>query len=518
MKHWKQFEYFEETWKERIRFMAAYLDEGKVVADLGCGKQWLREFLPQNCEYLPVDYTERSNDTMVCDFNEYEFPNIYVDVVFVSGLLEYIKDINWFVEQVANHAHEKIVLSYCSWDGTAKAFRARKRNNWINELTIDEIPSRFLVHGFVLDSIANNSRNDIFIFRRKQERNPYGVVVYPTQRQNLGDYTQAAAIIRITGRDEDAVYLRRENLHEYRGKELPLICNGWFSHAPVKPPSPKLTPMYISLHISKRAQQWFADPLMLEHLRELAPIGCRDHATVDFLTAHGVDSYWSGCVTLALGQSLALDDWTEPAGNAAVYLIDPPVNKPGGMFGKALCVLKGVLSPRLVMQAWVLANPADGGLRKLYYMLLFSGKYRGLINSLSDRSVVYRTQIVKIGIGQSRCNDLFKQALDEIRSYRNSPAVITSRIHVALPAAAAGANVVFLMPGNLSPQEENRIADHTQFFNACIRVNRDGIPQQAIFDVIDTPQDGAPDGDRLQEIVSRQTQSIKGFLQMHSRA
>ncbi len=505
-------------WQVLTQLISAYIDEGKVIAGLGFCEQRLGGALPGNCEYFAIDGVKLSKGATTWDYNEYQFPNIYVDMVCVTGLLEYINDVDWFVEQTSNHADERIVLSYCCWDGASKGLRARAENNWVNKLTFDNLLSAFLEHGFAIEESVNIFGKTIFVFKRKKKRNPYGVVVYPTNWQNLGDYTQAAAIISITGRDEDAVYLRRENLHDYRGKELPLICNGWFSHAQVKLPSPKLTPMYISLHISKRAQQWFTDPLMLQHLREYAPIGCRDHATADFLTGHGVDAYWSGCVTLALGQFLALDGRTEPAGNAPVYLVDLPVNKPGSLFGKVFCVLKGGLSPHLVLQAWVLAHPADSVLRKLYYMLLFSGKYRGLINSLGGRSIRYRTQIVKIGIGQSRCNDLFKLAMDEIRSYRNSPAVITSRIHVALPAAAAGANVVFLMPGDLSPQEENRIADHTQFFNACIRVNRDSIPQQAIFDVIDTPQAGAPHGEWIRKMVSRQAHTIKGFLQMHSRA
>ncbi len=47
---------------------------------------WLREFLSKDVTYYGLDYTSRSDDTIVCDLNAREFPDIKTDVVFCSGL------------------------------------------------------------------------------------------------------------------------------------------------------------------------------------------------------------------------------------------------------------------------------------------------------------------------------------------------------------------------------------------------------------------------------------------------
>jgi hypothetical protein len=54
---WARDERFEETWKRRIRRMAAHLGESKSVIDYGSGPEWLREFLPPSVEYFPCDYS-----------------------------------------------------------------------------------------------------------------------------------------------------------------------------------------------------------------------------------------------------------------------------------------------------------------------------------------------------------------------------------------------------------------------------------------------------------------------------
>lgn len=44
----------------------------------------------------------------------------------------------------------------------------------------------------------------------------------------------------------------------------------------------------------------------LDYLRQHAPVGARDLATVEWLQRHGVQAYWSGCVTLFAGRRLNL--------------------------------------------------------------------------------------------------------------------------------------------------------------------------------------------------------------------
>jgi len=90
-----------------------------------------------------------------------------------------------------------------------------------------------------------------------------------------------------------------------------IILNGWFTHNPEKwPPPPFLSPCLISLHITRERYKptTLTDPSVtllenqnLDYLRRHQPVGGRDLWTASLLKQHGVESYFSGCLTLALG-------------------------------------------------------------------------------------------------------------------------------------------------------------------------------------------------------------------------
>ena len=165
-RNWKDIEYFDEAWKERIRRMASYVPAQSVVMDLGCGKQWLREYLDR-CEYIPVDYCSRSADTLVCDINRGEFPDMSVDVCFVSGCLEYADKPDWLVGKIAAQAR-LCVISYCAADGVPDPI-TRASLGWKNSFTKDELVSLFESKGMrpegnIDDFVPNNP---IFKFVRQ---------------------------------------------------------------------------------------------------------------------------------------------------------------------------------------------------------------------------------------------------------------------------------------------------------------------------------------------------------------
>ncbi len=115
-KSWKDNEYFDHSWKERIKLLSSYIDSmDNQVCDVGCGMQWLRDFLPKNIKYIPVDYVQRSDDTIVCDLNQSmdELNKEHLrDVIFLSGVLEYIENLDKFIEVIS--VSNKVILSYCS--------------------------------------------------------------------------------------------------------------------------------------------------------------------------------------------------------------------------------------------------------------------------------------------------------------------------------------------------------------------------------------------------------------------
>jgi hypothetical protein len=160
---WKDIEYFDETWKNRIRQMAGFIPPKSRVLDLGCGEMRLREFL-KHCVYIPVDYMARGPETIVCDFNRGEFPNVPADVSFVSGCLEYIENPSWFIGQIAAHS-QICVISYCSiehFDDPSQRAAAA----WKNSFDAQEVISLFLAKGMTLSArtFLPESKNTVFRF------------------------------------------------------------------------------------------------------------------------------------------------------------------------------------------------------------------------------------------------------------------------------------------------------------------------------------------------------------------
>jgi hypothetical protein len=166
---WEKNEYFNPEWELRVAQLAAFIPENCTVMDLGCGTMSLKKFL-NNQEYLPVDYKQRGPNTIICNFNKYEFPSEKADVYFISGCLEYMKDPEWFLKKCCQ-ASTKLLLSYCTLEEFPSE-KDRTQKNWQNNLTKDQIISIVTAAGFTLqDQGMTKTRNTLFIFNRSQTNN-----------------------------------------------------------------------------------------------------------------------------------------------------------------------------------------------------------------------------------------------------------------------------------------------------------------------------------------------------------
>ncbi len=130
---------------------------------------------------------------------------------------------------------------------------------------------------------------------------------------NLGDEIQSIAAQQFLPSTDSLV--DRDQLNRLPNGavgEYKILLNGWHTHKPENwPPSPKLIPLITSFHITGETyskDQYCARPsdVLLEeknlaYFRAHAPIGTRDLWTRDLLRQKGVESYFSGCLTLTLG-------------------------------------------------------------------------------------------------------------------------------------------------------------------------------------------------------------------------
>jgi hypothetical protein len=141
----------------------------------------------------------------------------------------------------------------------------------------------------------------------------YGLLKYSTT--NLGDDIQSLAVSRMLPTidllvDRDKI----GGVSIARAERMRMIVNGWFMHTPALwPPPPNLETLITSLHISPVLQA--TDPIgaspaeiifsdeNIGYLRDRAPIGARDTATLKLLQNAGIESYYSACLTLTMRRS-----------------------------------------------------------------------------------------------------------------------------------------------------------------------------------------------------------------------
>lgn len=137
----------------------------------------------------------------------------------------------------------------------------------------------------------------------------YGLLSY-RESYNLGDEIQSLAARQFLPRVDFTV--DREALSSLEIEEpATLILNGWFMHHPENfPPPANIRPLLTSMHISQDASleneqgvlphQHLLSGERAEYFRRWGPVGGRDWHTVALLKRHGIPAFWSGCLTLTL--------------------------------------------------------------------------------------------------------------------------------------------------------------------------------------------------------------------------
>lgn len=144
--------------------MAGYIPEkSKSVIDIGCGKMWLKEWLPANCNYFGIDYISRGEGSHVYDLNNYEFPASCFDAAFISGCLEYISDYDWLIREVASKS-ESCIVSYCNFDNFSN-LEERRSLGWVNHLKEADLVALFSrYHMHLKQKDITSTANSIYVF------------------------------------------------------------------------------------------------------------------------------------------------------------------------------------------------------------------------------------------------------------------------------------------------------------------------------------------------------------------
>jgi len=149
-RRWTDANSYNPQWSTRSDLALELLGQAQWICDLGCGPQDLRKMLPADSIYLPMDLKQWTDDTIVCDINNKILPSEYLelcDVCFVMGVLEYIYDPTWFLNELASRA-EGIIISY----NVAELCRVKREDNgWVNNLTTEQFRGLVEAAGFKIE-------------------------------------------------------------------------------------------------------------------------------------------------------------------------------------------------------------------------------------------------------------------------------------------------------------------------------------------------------------------------------
>lgn len=149
-----------------------------------------------------------------------------------------------------------------------------------------------------------------------------GVIVYNSNPCNIGDYIQSLAGSLFF--DEIDRYIDREDVSKIENStQIHTIMNAWWMWSKNWPPSPSISPLYVSLHIAPNASNHMLSAEGIKHFKLHEPIGCRDKNTEQMLLKKGINAYFSGCLTLTIGKQGNLI--TEKKSNE-VIICDPYYN------------------------------------------------------------------------------------------------------------------------------------------------------------------------------------------------
>ncbi|HEU0221398.1 MAG TPA: hypothetical protein VFR34_04185, partial [Paracoccaceae bacterium] len=120
-------------WDARNIDMSRFVRSGEVVFDFGAGARTVREMVPENCRYCPIDCVASDPSVYVVDFNcSFGLPDPKPTCLYMSGFLEYLDDLPGFVERLRRAAPDTFAVFSYGWEIREPERRAQA--GWRNDL------------------------------------------------------------------------------------------------------------------------------------------------------------------------------------------------------------------------------------------------------------------------------------------------------------------------------------------------------------------------------------------------
>lgn len=282
---------------------------------------------------------------------------------------------------------------------------------------------------------------------------------------NIGDYVQALASSQFYPRIDG--FLDRDlDLASYDGEQCKMIMNGWYMHNPSNwPPSDKIIPLFIALHINSLAKNKLTTPISIEYFKKHEPIGCRDFYTMELLKEKGVDAYFSGCMTLTLGEKYKTNEVEDKT-----YIVDPIYNGRMTMQRMLKACRIWLNHPFDILKLLAKKHLHIHAGHNWFYKIFKTALYYDEYSKLFGHDVVMKSEYVcQEHLYYSRKfkdeNERLKEAEHLVKNYAKAKLVITSRIHCALPCLGLETPVIYLQRGSDTEASSCRMGGLQDLFN-----------------------------------------------------
>ena len=294
---------------------------------------------------------------------------------------------------------------------------------------------------------------------------------------NIGDYVQALASAQFLPH-VDGFIDRDEELKDYDDEPCKVIMNGWYMHLPQNwPPSSLIDPLFVAFHLNSGVQKELLSPESISYLKKHQPIGCRDLNTMELLKSNGVEAYFSGCMTLTLGEK-----YHSAEKDGKTYIVDPIYNGHLGMkhIFKAICIM--LRHPFDILKLFTTKqlhlHNGRNFIKEAIKTALFYKEYSRVFGrELVMNSTYVNQESMYYKVHFNTDADRLAEAERLVEMYAKARLVITSRIHCALPCLGLGTPVIYLEKGNDIEESKCRLGGLSDLFNIVKIENGTLIPQ-----------------------------------------
>lgn len=161
-KRWQDENSLFSSWDERTFMLSKEIHSESIVLEFGAARLTLKNYLPENCIYIPSDIVSRGEGTLVIDLNKElnHLPNN--DVTVFSGVLEYVFDVKKVLQHCSKYSN-KIIFSYATLD-SFPIINERRFHGWVSDLSEQELEIIANTIGFKLNKIGVWKKQMLYTF------------------------------------------------------------------------------------------------------------------------------------------------------------------------------------------------------------------------------------------------------------------------------------------------------------------------------------------------------------------